>query len=865
MRWRSEATPVLCRRSLAFGMFAAFMSLSNPVTAFDVRTHAVMTFEATAMSMLGRDPNASGLMPRLGLVDYPPSVTARFPTLGESYVDIGTSLITRNGKSIETRITNQVRAAYQENQGIPHDFQLTGWIIRGAIREDDNREETPVSEGGDEPDGVFNRVFGHFFDPQVDRGLTVGGVQLGARAVEWALQPGATVTNLPNGIGSRENHFKILDAREAMWRALTLRKVMPDGTLSTDIFPNQFRPDQTDVVRRESLRKAYWATAFRALGDVVHLLQDMGQPQHTRNDAHSGIGCIPGVGCAGGHDSYFEKHLRARSARERRVNIREGLFGPDIVSRVDILPTNLVYSGYPKPLFNTYGDFFATDINGENAAGRGLANYSNRGFYSFGTNIGSANASQYPSPNPTGSGLGYTIISEPELKDSANRPLTGSVVFRTGAVADNATNTPEPNVKLAAVGAWDQFLQQKNANWGSYTLNYYNYDDQARLLVPRAVAYSAGLIDYFFRGELYVAPPAEGVFGLLDHGDPASNCKDTCGFTKIKLRVANSTPDITPPQGAAVPQGMTGGVVVAVAKFRRNDCYTPALSGEYQDGGGETREAYYARCVAPQPEEIVVSDAVNVSGIPACGGNCDAAAVPYTFNFQSPIPINAASLSLQLVYRGVLGSEADAVVVQTVDVSEPSYYVYMNASDYIKVGDAVYTRAQINDPANTTVRQKVKPVDCIVNDQLRDTCFQPYEVNFPLRWGDPAPTTAIAPLELTAPKQFSRLAMIAPPDQFAVVNQASTPCLPKDPSRFAGQETQERLEQVPGNPPSYRLVDMVSPMNVARGAYTTYGVACVVNGDESTAPSQDERMTTMAPLAGAELVPKTVAGFTYGN
>ncbi len=272
-----------------------------------------------------------------------------------------------------------------------------------------------------------------------------------------------------------------------------------------------------------------------------------------------------------------------------------------------------------------------------------------------------------------------------------------------------------------------------------------------------------------------------------------------------------------------------------------------------------------ARGSAPQPEEIVVSDAVNVSGIPACGGNCDAAAVPYTFNFQSPIPINAASLSLQLVYRGVLGSEADAVVVQTVDVSEPSYYVYMNASDYIKVGDAVYTRAQINDPANTTVRQKVKPVDCIVNDQLRDTCFQPYEVNFPLRWGDPAPTTAIAPLELTAPKQFSRLAMIAPPDQFAVVNQASTPCLPKDPSRFAGQETQERLEQVPGNPPSYRLVDMVSPMNVARGAYTTYGVACVVNGDESTAPSQDERMTTMAPLAGAELVPKTVAGFTYGN
>ncbi len=33
-------------------------------------------------------------------------------------------------------------------------------------------------------------------------------------------------------------------------------------------------------------RHAYRATTFRALGDVLHLVQDMGQPQHTRNAAH---------------------------------------------------------------------------------------------------------------------------------------------------------------------------------------------------------------------------------------------------------------------------------------------------------------------------------------------------------------------------------------------------------------------------------------------------------------------------------------------------------------------------------------------------------------------------------------------------
>jgi len=194
------------------------------------------------------------------------------------------------------------------------------------------------------------------------------------------------------------------------------------------------------------------------------------------------------------------------------------------------------------------------------------------------------------------------------------------VTFRTGTVQDTInTALTEPNVKLSANGAFDQFLVQRNSSWSQYTLNYVNYDEQAKLLVPRAVAYSAGLIDYFFRGQLYVAPPAEGVFGLVDHGDSASNCKDACGFTKIKLRVANSTPDITPPGGTATPQGTTGGVVVAVAKFRRNSCYTTDLSGEYRGSGGDAEKiAYYNSCVAPQPEEIVVSDAKNVSGIPAC-------------------------------------------------------------------------------------------------------------------------------------------------------------------------------------------------------------------------------------------------------
>ena len=74
-----------------------------------------------------------------------------------------------------------------------------------------------------------------------------------------------------------------IDAREAMWRALTLR----DKNMSPNI-------GVAGIADGEPLRKAYWATTFRALGDLVHMIQDMGQvtwiavPESTTciNEAH---------------------------------------------------------------------------------------------------------------------------------------------------------------------------------------------------------------------------------------------------------------------------------------------------------------------------------------------------------------------------------------------------------------------------------------------------------------------------------------------------------------------------------------------------------------------------------------------------
>ncbi len=431
--------------------------------------------------------------------------------------------------------------------------------------------------------------------------------------------------------------------------------------------------DNSAAEQRANERKLYWATVFRSIGDVVHLIQDMAQPQHTRNDAHAGSGCVPLVGvCAAGHDSFYEKYLKARTLQTGQFTLENGSNDRAVNTRAP----QLVYEGYPTPSFATYRDFFAT--NEPNAQGRGLANYSNRGFYSFGTNIGSSAGLDFPLPSPFGIGLGAVTLTGSALKNMTGGAMLGSQMrFLTGTVNDTATVGADTNVKLASEGVLDQFLEARTL-LPRRTLNYYNYDDQARLLIPRAVAYSAGLIDYFFRGQLKILAPDEGVFGIIDHGSSADNCKDSCGFKKVKLKLANIT-DYTP------QQGMTGGTVVAVAKFRKNTCYTTDLNGEYDSTQDSRTRAEYALQCRSAEESIVVSQALTNKTIPRCDpaitNDCEQKALPLTFVFDNAIPINATDLYLQVVYRGALGAEADAVVVETLDIAEPTYYL-INSGEF---------------------------------------------------------------------------------------------------------------------------------------------------------------------------------------
>jgi hypothetical protein len=174
------------------------------------------------------------------------------------------------------------------------------------------------------------------------------------------------------------------------------------------------------------------------------------------------------------------------------------------------------------------------------------------------------------------------------------------------------------------------------------------------------------LINYFFRGQMEINLSSAGVYSVVDHA--IESCADNCGFRKVRLKLKNKTQD----------EAMTNGSLVAVVKFRRNTCYQPDLANEF----------ILFSCRSSE-EEITISD-----GIPIAGMNPEDE-LELEFAFATPIPINATDVFLQVVFKGTLGSEQDAVAVTTRDISEPTFLTTYNDTDYVAIGDSCYKASAV--------------------------------------------------------------------------------------------------------------------------------------------------------------------------
>jgi hypothetical protein len=498
---------------------------------------------------------------------------------------------------------------YYARTGMLHtglkDYKLSEFLAEGAVEED-----SPVT-----------RVRHHFFDPVKDRPLSIGCVPVigcalvaGYRSWEYMLEPNDQILGQDNSLR---------DARFYLHYGLLYKT----GDASGD----------------EGQRDLALSIMLRSLGHVMHHMQDMAQPQHVRNDQHlSGIA-----------DSRYEAYTKER--------------GDELLPLMNSAVP--VYPGSPE--FQTARDFWF------NAANTGIAQTVNREFLSYGTNFhlsaSGAATGEYASPAPAGSAdftpqdLGLTLLPSGQAQ-CANPGINCTMTMYATPTTQRASTLSVFDQDLRITGVSVNYLSGTASTQRFFDLNRFNLAAVHPVLIPRAVAYSAGIVNHFFRGKLEITAPATGPYAVVDHSTGQ-------GFRRIRATVKNLTKD----------EKLTGGDIRLIATYHLNKCYKPDLTGEFQsDGAGGFKE--------PCPEYRSTEEYISIGAPQQVSFDVDESK-QLSFTLDEAIPINATDLMFQIYYTGGVGAEAESFALGSIDVSEPTFVAGMNATDvYDLAGNFYYWR-----------------------------------------------------------------------------------------------------------------------------------------------------------------------------
>ncbi|MFO1304396.1 MAG: hypothetical protein U1F54_11725 [Burkholderiales bacterium] len=417
----------------------------------------------------------------------------------------------------------------------------------------------------------------------------------------------------------------------------------------------------------EDRRKAMgWM--LQTLGHLVHHVQDMAQPQHVRNDPHV-------------FDKAAEKDCEnAIPAWDvlayGKCRVYNALRNPSFYEGWTLQLTNeygrtLQLDGYAPVFRATSENPFAKPREFWTTGAIGIADFTNINFVSQGT-VDIAPPVQRNAITMTAGAL--CNGAQPKC---GNIDPTSDVRFWPTEVNDHLVQATYPHPFAASWSIFTpDFVQYSVAeSRAPKTVNRFTFEYDYLYLMPRAVGYSSGLINFIFRGVLDVDVPNQGVASAID----LQSCSRPCGFASVKLLIKNAT----------ARDDMGGGSLYLIAKFRPNKCFVEDLSGE--DGGASFQGESTCR---ESTEWVTVSAPVKVAQIAREYG----APVTFTFGQSKQIPISASDLVLQVIYRGKLGLEEDGIAVSTLDVSEPNYVAVGNLTDYVFYdGDDKYAPLKTGD------------------------------------------------------------------------------------------------------------------------------------------------------------------------
>ncbi len=275
------------------------------------------------------------------------------------------------------------------------------------------------------------------------------------------------------------------------WAQKPIASQSPGGYYSWKDVRNYYH--QALTATDKDSRDFYFAETFRGLGQLMHLMQDSSVPAHTRDDVHLWF--------------HYEKWVNK--------NIRGLQITPIIFDR-----SIFHQSGSGHPIANIFDTNQYTGDNPEVTirSNIGLTEYTNANFFSEDT------------------------IEEPKFKfpdlkktEIVKRPYSnyfGTIYEREYYLKRCCGESNAGNGYLLATvdlfDYWRKKLDLSDTLRKLPGLDDNVYSDYGFLLLPRALGYSAGLLEYFFRGQLEVTAIPIFVQNTL---------------SAVRLRIQNITPE----------------------------------------------------------------------------------------------------------------------------------------------------------------------------------------------------------------------------------------------------------------------------------------------------------------------------------
>ena len=402
----------------------------------------------------------------------------------------------------------------------------------------------------------------------------------------------------------------------------------------------------------EAVKDSYFAKTFRALGQLMHLIQDASVPSHTRNDIHAIY--------------HFESWVE-----DVRLNwsgkYNSWIAGPKTYdsSILDLPPNALA----PIPIARIMDTDKYTrgnqDIESTKSSAIGIAEYSNGNFFSEDTCF----AGRYPFPNwLCVETVPYQIVDPRDPLRTVSRQYYKKDI----TVACGETNGGK-GYRLSTVGFLKDYVLKYYPTWVAYlrsrertALDTNVYGDYASLLMPRAVGYSAGLLDYFFRGELQVT-----TIPILHNN----------AIDSLRVKIKNIT---------STQETMSDGIFT--------------LSYRYTPTGGETDGSWDIWGKGP-----VVSSGTLIY---------DGEETVIDFNLSNPIHFeNYTSAKFTLAFKGTLGNEEGAVIGKALTLGEIKFNEEWNNG---LIGNHTWGHTDFNlfDQLGSGVSSNIIENDILVKDHI---------------------------------------------------------------------------------------------------------------------------------------------------